>query len=87
MIGSILVWIVVGAIGGWLAGYILTRDTTFNLQDVILGMVGAVVGGWLSSVLLHVDPNGISPLAILMAVLGSIIVAYLFKRFMGKSVT
>ena len=39
-----IILIVVGAIAGWLAGYIATRNTRLDIMDVILGIIGAYVG-------------------------------------------
>jgi uncharacterized membrane protein YeaQ/YmgE (transglycosylase-associated protein family) len=44
---SLIAWILVGLIAGWVAGTI-TRGRGFGcLVDIILGLVGAVVGGWI----------------------------------------
>ena len=82
---GIISWIIVGALGGWLAGYILNKNTAFNVMDVILGMVGAVVGGWLSSTFLGVDPTGISLWSIVSALVGALLVAIIYQKVTGKS--
>jgi uncharacterized membrane protein YeaQ/YmgE (transglycosylase-associated protein family) len=44
---SVITWIVVGLIAGWLAGTV-SRGRGFGcLADIIIGMVGAVLGGWI----------------------------------------
>jgi uncharacterized membrane protein YeaQ/YmgE (transglycosylase-associated protein family) len=44
---SVLVWILVGAIAGWLAGLVV-RGFGFGLiGNIIVGILGAVLGGWL----------------------------------------
>jgi uncharacterized membrane protein YeaQ/YmgE (transglycosylase-associated protein family) len=44
---SLIAWLVVGLIAGWIAGTI-TRGRGFGcIVDVILGLVGAVIGGWI----------------------------------------
>lgn len=58
--------LIVGAIAGWLAGYIMHRDTSFNLFDLVIGVLGALLGGWLFSVL---------GLGVGLGILGDIIVA------------
>jgi uncharacterized membrane protein YeaQ/YmgE (transglycosylase-associated protein family) len=43
----ILIWLLIGAIAGWLAGQIV-RGGGFGLPgDIIVGIIGAFVGGWL----------------------------------------
>ncbi len=47
MLTAIIVWLVVGAIAGWLAG-LLVRGAGFGLVgDIIVGIVGAFIAGWL----------------------------------------
>ena len=44
---SVITWIVVGLIAGWLAGTV-SRGRGFGcLADIIIGMVGAILGGWI----------------------------------------
>ena len=44
---TILIWIIVGAIAGWLAGLVV-RGFGFGLVgNIIVGIVGAILGGWL----------------------------------------
>jgi uncharacterized membrane protein YeaQ/YmgE (transglycosylase-associated protein family) len=77
---GIVYWIIVGAIGGWLAGYALKRDLSFDLGDVLLGMVGAVVGGFVINLVTGVDPTGFSILNIFAAFIGAIIVAFIWAK-------
>jgi len=46
---SIIGWILIGLLAGWLTGKI-TRGRGFGcFGNVILGLVGAVIGGWVFS--------------------------------------
>lgn len=83
MLMALLSWIVVGAVGGWLAGYALHRDTGFDLMDVVTGMIGAVVGGWLVGLATGVDPAGISALNIIAAFVGALLVAFIWSKVRG----
>lgn len=48
---TILIWVLVGAIAGWLAGLVV-RGFGFGLiGNIIVGIVGAFLGGWLFGVL------------------------------------
>jgi uncharacterized membrane protein YeaQ/YmgE (transglycosylase-associated protein family) len=44
---GIIVWLIVGAIAGWLAGLIVKGAGFGLLGNIIVGIVGAVVAGWL----------------------------------------
>jgi len=48
---GIIVWLIIGALAGWLAGK-LVRGGGFGLiGDMVVGIVGAVIGGWLAGAL------------------------------------
>lgn len=70
---SILAWIVLGLIAGWLASLIVGGNHGI-LGDILLGIVGALVGGFLSSVLLGIDVTGFNLPSLLIAVVGAILV-------------
>jgi len=65
---SILAWIVVGLIAGWLAGQVMKGGGYGVLVDIILGILGGVVGGWIFGALGIWHGGGI---------IGSIIVAFI----------
>lgn len=44
---SILIWLIIGAVAGWLAGNILRGGGFGVVGNIVLGILGAVVGGWL----------------------------------------
>jgi len=48
---GLIIWLIIGAIAGWLAGT-LVRGGGFGLVgDIIVGIIGAFIGGWLAGVL------------------------------------
>jgi uncharacterized membrane protein YeaQ/YmgE (transglycosylase-associated protein family) len=79
---SLLAWLIVGAIAGWLAG-LLVRGGGFGLiGDIIIGIIGAFIAGWLFPYL-HIDLGGGIIGAIIAAVIGAVIllvVARLIRR-------
>jgi uncharacterized membrane protein YeaQ/YmgE (transglycosylase-associated protein family) len=44
---SIIVWIIVGAIAGWLADLVVKGISLGLLGKILVGIIGAVLGGWL----------------------------------------
>lgn len=44
---GILIWLLVGAIAGWLAGIIVKGYGFGLLGNIAVGVVGAMIGGWL----------------------------------------
>jgi uncharacterized membrane protein YeaQ/YmgE (transglycosylase-associated protein family) len=74
----ILIWLLVGAIAGWLAGLIV-RGGGFGLfGDILVGIVGAVIGGWLLPRLGIVLGVGIIS-TIATAVIGAVVLLLIVK--------
>ena len=46
---TLIIWLIVGAIAGWLAGQIMTGCGFGLVGNIVLGIVGAIVAGWLSA--------------------------------------
>jgi uncharacterized membrane protein YeaQ/YmgE (transglycosylase-associated protein family) len=44
---SIVIWLIVGAIAGWLAGMVVKGGGYGLIGDIIVGIIGAVIAGWL----------------------------------------
>ncbi len=50
-IGSIVVWVITGALAGFLVGQLFRRKGFGLIGNVIIGLLGALVGGGLMQVL------------------------------------
>jgi len=46
-VGSVIVWLFVGAVAGWLAGALMRSGGFGLVGNIVIGIVGAVFGGWL----------------------------------------
>lgn len=44
---SIIIWLVVGAIAGWLAGLVVKGGGFGLIGDIIVGIIGGLIAGWL----------------------------------------
>ncbi len=76
---SILAWVILGLIAGWIASLIMGAGGYGLIGDIIIGILGALVGGWLGSALLGVDVTGLNLTSIAVAVLGAIILIGIFR--------
>ena len=56
---SILAWIVLGLLAGFIGSKIVNKSGEGLLLDIVLGIVGAVVGGWLFNKFGHSGVTGI----------------------------
>lgn len=43
----IIIWLIVGAIAGWLAGLVVRGGGFGLIGDIIVGIIGAIIAGWL----------------------------------------
>lgn len=80
---SILAWIVLGLIAGFIASKIVNKAGVSVLLDIVLGIVGAVVGGWLFNTFGHVGITGLNLYSILVAVIGAVIVLVVYHALAG----
>jgi uncharacterized membrane protein YeaQ/YmgE (transglycosylase-associated protein family) len=44
---TLLIWILVGAVAGWLAGLVVRGFGFGLLGNIVVGILGAILGGWL----------------------------------------
>ncbi len=82
---SVIAWIVLGLIAGWLAG-VLVRGSGYGvIGDIILGILGALVGGWITSTLLGVDVSGFNLESLLIAVFGAVVIIVIGRLVSGRT--
>jgi uncharacterized membrane protein YeaQ/YmgE (transglycosylase-associated protein family) len=70
---TIIVWLIVGAVAGWLAGQVVKGGGFGLVGDIVVGIIGAIVGGWLLPRLGIIIGGGMLG-AIINAAIGAIIV-------------
>lgn len=87
---SIIAWIVLGAIAGYLAGFIVKGDEGLGIiGHIVLGIVGAIVGGFLASVLFNTKPidGPLDVSSIVVATIGAIITVVVVGAVTGRART
>lgn len=76
---SLIEWIVVGLIAGWLAGKVMKGGGYGILIDIVLGMLGGILGGWIFT-MLGIWPGGGIIGAILVAFVGAVILVWISRQ-------
>jgi uncharacterized membrane protein YeaQ/YmgE (transglycosylase-associated protein family) len=71
---SILAWIVLGIIAGFIASKLVNKTGSGLLMDMVLGIVGAVIGGWLFNQFGHIGVTGFNLYSMVVAVIGAVVV-------------
>ena len=80
---SLIGWIAVGLLAGWLARWIVKDDRAGCIYTMIVGVVGAVVGGWLMSTIDEDGVNEFSLRSILVAALGAVVFLLVLQAIAG----
>ena len=78
---SILAWMVLGLLAGFVASKIVNKQGEGFLLDIVLGIVGAVVGGMLFGILGMGAVSGLNLHSLLVAVVGAIFVLIVYHAF------
>jgi uncharacterized membrane protein YeaQ/YmgE (transglycosylase-associated protein family) len=81
---SIIAWIVLGLISGFIASKIVNKAGEGLLLDIVLGVVGAVVGGWLFAMFGMGGVSGVNLYSMLVAVIGAVLVLFLYHAITGR---
>ena len=86
---SILAWLIVGAIAGWLAGYLVRGDEGLGvIGHIVLGIVGALIGGFVAGLLFGGDyTTGINIPTIVVATIGAIVAVVGYNAIRGRTRT
>src|SRR5215211_6893420 len=81
---SIIGWIVLGLIAGFIASKVVDKEGQGLLLDIVLGIVGAVVGGVLFHQLGAAGVTGFNIYSMFVAVAGAIVVLLLYHAVTGR---
>ena len=81
---SVIAWIVLGLIAGFVASKIVNKSGEGMILDIILGIVGAVVGGFLFEKFGMAGVTGLNLYSILVAVIGAIIFLVIYHALFRR---
>lgn len=82
---NILLWILFGALVGWIASMIMNRDGQMGaLANIIIGIVGAAIGGWIASFFGLGTVAGFDLISILIAVGGAVLLLAIINLIKRK---
>jgi len=86
---GIISWLVVGAIAGYLAGFLVKGDEGLGvIGHIALGIVGGLVGGFIAGALTGGDyTTGINVVTIVVAIIGAVILVWGYNFIRGRSST
>ena len=77
---GIILWIIFGALAGWVASKIMGRDSSMGaLANIVVGIIGAGLGGWISSTFFGGQGvTGFNIWSLLIAIAGACLLLLIF---------
>ncbi|GAC1392003.1 MAG: GlsB/YeaQ/YmgE family stress response membrane protein [Candidatus Saccharimonadales bacterium] len=85
MIASVVMWLLFGAIVGWIASLIMkTRIHQGIIANIVVGIVGALLGGSLFRLLGGPSITGFNFMSIFIAIIGAVILLF-FVRLLNRN--
>ena len=79
---NIILFLLLGAVAGWLAGQIMRGGGFGLLWNIIIGIIGGFIGGWLMS-MLHIQKAGLL-WELIVAVIGAVVLLFVVSLFKKK---
>lgn len=74
---SLIIWLIVGAIAGWLAGLIMQGGGYGLIGDIVIGIIGSVIAGWLFGTYMPIGSGVVG--AIISATVGAVILIFVLR--------
>jgi uncharacterized membrane protein YeaQ/YmgE (transglycosylase-associated protein family) len=81
---SILAWIVLGLISGFIASKIVNKTGEGFIMDIVLGVVGAFAGGFLFSLFGASGVTGLNIYSMIVAVIGAVAVLLIYHAIFRR---
>jgi uncharacterized membrane protein YeaQ/YmgE (transglycosylase-associated protein family) len=81
---SIIGWIVLGLIAGFIASKIVNKQGEGVILDIVLGIIGAIVGGFLFVQFGAAGVTGFNLYSMLVAIVGAVVVLLIYHAVFGR---
>jgi len=81
---SIIGWLVLGLISGYIASKIVNKAGEGMVLDIVLGIVGAFVGGWLFNAIGHTGVTGFNLYSMFVSVIGAVVVLLVYHALFRR---
>ena len=82
---SLIGWIILGGIAGWIASMITGRNDQMGcITNIAAGIVGAMLGGWLYSLIGGTGVISFNLVSLIVAVVGAVVVLAIVNLIFGR---
>lgn len=77
---GIILWIVLGALAGWIASMVMRTNAEQGIVlDIVVGVVGALIGGFVMSLFGGSGVTGFNLYSLIVAVLGAVLLLWIVR--------
>ena len=85
MLLDIVLWILFGALAGWIASKIMKTDAQMGaMANIVVGIIGAFLGGFLFQMLTGTPVGGFNIMSLIVAIIGAVILLAIVKAFTSR---
>jgi uncharacterized membrane protein YeaQ/YmgE (transglycosylase-associated protein family) len=81
---SILAWILLGLVAGFIGSKLVNKTGEGLVLDIVLGIVGAVVGGFLFNMFGASGVTGLNLYSLVVAVIGAVVVLVVYHALFRR---
>ncbi|MCA9972117.1 MAG: GlsB/YeaQ/YmgE family stress response membrane protein [Anaerolineales bacterium] len=82
MLINIILWIILGAVAGWIASMLMKRDAQMGaLANIVVGIIGALLGGFLFNLVGLPGDTGFNIWTLFVAIIGAVVLLFLIGVF------
>ncbi len=81
---SIIAWLVLGLVAGFIASKLYAGSGQGVVLDIVLGIVGAFVGGFLFTTFGAAPVTGLNIYSMIVAIIGAIVVLWIYHAVAGR---
>ena len=85
MITSLIGWIVLGLIAGYVASRLVNKRGEGMVLDIVLGIVGALIGGWIFHAFGSAGVTGFNFWSLFVAIIGASVLLILWHMIRGTA--
>ena len=82
---SILAWIILGLIAGFIGSKLVNKTGEGLVLDIVLGIVGAIVGGFIANLFGGAGVTGLNLYSLVVAVVGAIVVLLAYRMIVRRA--
>ena len=82
---NIIVWIIFGALAGWIASIITGKNRKMGaIANIVVGIIGAFLGGFIMNFFGAEGVTGFNLYSFFVAILGAVVLIWIVGLFTGR---